>query len=412
MTPFKLAYLSLTRKKLSSFIALASIAVSVATSGVLLRLYLLTSSRFSTIAAGGDAIIGAKAGGIDILLGALNLEGDYPGFLPQKLFESLQAQQKVVFEDGASSQPNFLKSVIPFLYFARLGPYRVIGTDENFFSRPRAEDNLKFSSGGIWSKPTSLVVGAALAESRGLKVGSPEKIFLWAGQPIPNSQALSFEVSGILQATHTAWDYAAFVPYQFAQSVFSQVNLGESTIWQNQVLNYFLVYLDPNGRAQLESLINKRTVGQIAWVSEEKAHLEKLTGTGQKIGFLITALVMLLGGLSVTAMMTTRFEAMNVQIAVVRAIGYTRSQISLWLFFEGLLLGVAATFIGATLDFLCFPIVKNLLGDSIPNLEWMQSSIWESSLIWLIAIIATIAAIFLPMFRLVNQNIHDQLKGL
>jgi putative ABC transport system permease protein len=413
MSPFKLAYLSLTRKKISSFIALASIAISVATSGVLLRLYLLTSSRFSTIAAGGDAIIGAKAGGIDILLGALNLEGDYPGFLPQKLFESLQAQQKVVFEDGAASEPNFLKSVIPFLYFAKLGPYRVIGTDEHFFTRPRSEDNLRFSSGGIWSKPTSLVIGSALAESRGLKVGSSEKIVLWAGrQPILNPQPLSFEVSGILQATHTAWDYAAFVPYQFAQSVFSQINLGETTIWQNQVLNYFLIYLDPNGRSKLESLINKRTVGQIAWINEEKTHLEKLTGTGQKIGFLITALVMLLGGLSVTAMMTTRFEAMNVQIAVVRAIGYTRSQISFWLFFEGLLLGLSATFIGAILDLVCFPIVKNLLGDSIPNLEWMQSSIWQSSLIWLISIIATIAAIFLPMLRLVNQNIHDQLKGL
>ncbi len=413
MSPLKLAYLSLTRKKLSSFIALAAIAISVATSGVLLRLYLLTSSRFSTIAQGGDAIIGAKSSGIEILLNALNLEGDYPGFLPQKLFESLQAQQRVKFEDGATSQPNFIHSVIPFLYFAKLGPYRVIGTDEHFFTRPRAEDNLKFSSGGLWVKPTTLIIGSALAKNRGLKVGDSEKIFLWAGShTLANAQGLTFEIAGILEPTQTAWDYAAYVPYQFAQSVFSQINLGESSIWQNQVLNYFLVYLDPHGRAQLESLINKRTVGQIVWVSEEKAHLEKLTGTGQQIGFLITALVMLLGGLGVTAMMTTRFDAMNVQIAVVRAIGYTRAQISLWLFFEGLLLGVTASFIGALLDWICFPIVKNLLGESIPNLEWMQSQIWQSSSIWFIAILATIAALFLPMLRLVNQNIHDQLKGL
>ena len=407
MSPFQLAFLSLTRRKLSSFIALLSIAVSVATSGVLLRLYLLTSQRFSTIANGGDAIVGAKSGGIYILLGALNLEGNYPGFLPQKLFESLAAQEKVKFEDGASSEPNYIKSVIPYLYFAQIDNFRVIGTNVRFFS------NLTFANGTIWTKPTSLVLGAKLAEAKSLQTGSIAKITLWTGNdnraPTP---ALSFEVSGVLHTTHSAWDYAAFVNYEFAQSVLSQVSLGESSIWKNQVLNYFLISIDPKGRNQLESLINKRTVGQVVWVEDEKNHLEKLTGTGREIGFLISALVMLLGGLSVTAMMTTRFEAMNVQVAVVRAIGFTRSEISTWLFYEGLLLGMSAILLGGLFDFVGFPVVKNLLGNSIPHLEWMSSSVFESWPIWIIALLATIAALVLPMLRLINQNIHDQLKGL
>ena len=411
MSPFRLAFLSLTRRKISSFIALLSIAISVATSGVLLRLYLLTSERFSTIASAGDAIVGAKSGGIDILLGALNLEGEYPGFLPQKLFESLAAQEKVKFEDGANSEPNYLRAVVPFLYFAKLGSYRVIGTNPDFFDKFATK--LHFSTGGIWTKPTSLVVGSAVAASQSLEVGSSAKIHLWTGSKNSlESPPLSFEVSGVLTPTHSDWDYAAFVNYQFAQSVFSQVNLGDSTIWQNQVLNYFLISIDLKGRNQLESLINKRTVGQVAWVEQEKAHLARLTGAGREIGFLISALVMLLGGLSVTAMMTTRFEAMNVQIAVVRAIGFTRSEISSWLFYEGLLLGVTATLIGALFDLVGFPFVKNLLGESIPNLEWMNSSVIQSWPIWMISICATVAALVLPMMRLIKQNIHDQLKGL
>ncbi len=411
MSPFRLAYLSLTRRKLSSFIALLSIAISVATSGVLLRLYLLTSERFSTIAGGSDAIVGAKSGGIDILLGALNLEGDYPGFLPQKLFDSLEAQEKVRFEDGASSEPSYIKAVIPYLYFAKLGNYRVVGTNASFFDHNHIK--LGFSSGSLWTKPTSLVIGSALAEARSLTVGSPVKISLWTGSKDSlQGPPLSFEISGVLAPTHSAWDYAAYVDYKFAQSVLSQVNLGDSTIWQNQVLNYFLISIDPKGRNQLESLINKRTVGQVAWVEDEKSHLQKLTGTGREIGFLISALVMLLGGLSVTAMMTTRFEAMNVQIAVVRAIGFTRREISAWLFFEGLLLGASATVMGAFFDLIGFPFVKNLLGNSIPRLEWMDSSFLQSWPIWVIAIVATVAALVLPMMRLVRQNIHDQLKGL
>ncbi len=411
MSPFQLAFLSLTRRKLSSFIALLSIAISVATSGVLYRLYLLTSERFASIAQAGDAIVGAKSGGIDILLGALNLEGNYPGYLPQKLFESLEAQEKVKFEDGASSEPNYVKAVIPYLYFAKIGPYRVIGTNSNFFDHLPMK--LGFANGGMWTKPTSIILGAKIAQALSLNPGSTAKLNLWTGSKTTvQSSPLSFEVSGILAPTHSAWDYAAYVNYQFAQSVLSQVNLGDSTIWQNQVLNYFLISIDPRGRTQLESLINKRTVGQVAWVEEEKAHLDRLTSTGKEIGFLISALVMLLGGLSVTAMMTTRFEAMNVQIAVVRAIGFTRGEISSWLFYEGLLLGVLATSIGAVIELLTFPFIKNLLGESIPNLEWMDSALLQSWPIWIISVAATIIALVLPMMRLVNQNIHDQLKGL
>ncbi len=411
MSPFRLAYLSLIRRKLSSFIALLSIAISVATSGVLFRLYLLTSERFSTIAPGSDAIVGAKSGGIDILLGALNLEGNYPGYLPQKLFESLAAQEKVNFADGVSSKPSYIKAVVPYLYFAKLGSFRVIGTNAAFFNR--LSTKLNFSSGGVWTKPTSIIIGSAVAESSSLRPGSIAKIDLWTGSKESlKNPPLSFEVSGILSATHSAWDYAAFVDYQFAQSVLSQVSLGDTTIWQNQVLNYFLISIDPKGRNQLDSLINKRTVGQVAWVEEEKNHLSKLTGAGKEIGFLISALVMLLGGLSVTAMMTTRFDAMSVQIAVVRAIGFTRGEISKWLFFEGLLLGLIATSIGALLELAGFPLVKNLLGESIPNLEWMNYSNLQSWPIWMISVCATIAALVLPMMRLVTQNIHDQLKGL
>ena len=411
MSPFRLAFLSLTRRKLSSFIALLSIAISVATSGILFRLYLLTNERFSTIAPACDAIVGAKSGGIEILLGALNLEGHYPGYLPQKLFESLASQEKVKFSDGASSEPNYIRAVVPYLYFAKFGAYRVLGTNASFFDRLAVK--LNFSQGGLWTKPTSLIVGSAVAKAKSLAPGSIAKVDLWTGSKNSLvSPPLSFEVSGVLAPTNSAWDYAAFVDYQFAQSVLSQVNLGESTIWQNQVLNYFLISIDQKGKSRLESLINKRTVGQVAWVEEEKAHLNKLTSAGREIGFLISSLVMLLGGLGVTAMMTTRFEAMNLQIAVVRAIGYTRSEISSWLFYEGLLLGLTSTLIGAAIEFLGFPFVKSLLGDSIPNLEWMNSSNIQSWPIWMISVFATIAALVLPMLRLVNQNIHDQLKGL
>ncbi|MEN0057611.1 MAG: hypothetical protein AAGB31_02155, partial [Bdellovibrio sp.] len=136
MNPLRLAFLNLSRRKVSTVIALISIALAVACSGVLLRLNELAESRFETLARGGDALVGAKSGGLDILLGALNGEGDYPGYLPYKLYESLKAEQTVFFEDGSHSKPSYIRSVIPFLYFARYADLRIVATDFSFVERP------------------------------------------------------------------------------------------------------------------------------------------------------------------------------------------------------------------------------------------------------------------------------------
>src|SRR4051812_11418281 len=98
MTPLRLARLSLTRHLFATAITVAAIGLSVACGGILLRLYLLSESRFEALGRAGDAIVGAKAGGIEILLGSANGEGAYPDYLPYKLFETLRAQQNVQFE--------------------------------------------------------------------------------------------------------------------------------------------------------------------------------------------------------------------------------------------------------------------------------------------------------------------------
>ena len=91
MNALRLAILNLTRRRVPTFLALLSIAISVGFSGVLLRLYFLSESRFSTLAKGGDAIVGAKSGGLDILLNCLNLEGPYPGYIPSRALPVAQA---------------------------------------------------------------------------------------------------------------------------------------------------------------------------------------------------------------------------------------------------------------------------------------------------------------------------------
>ena len=411
MSPLRLAWLTLTRKKFSSLIAILSIALSVASSGLLLRLYLLSESRFATLAQGSDAIVGAKAGGIEILLNAFNSEGPYPGYLPQALFESLRAGEKVHFSDGVDHQISFAKTVIPFIYFGKVGETRAIGTDESFFRRETTEKSLNFKEGAWSTELQSLVVGSAVALKKNLHIGDTLPLSPWAGQEVTVNTILPFKVVGILAPTGTIWDHSVFSSVETAQAVLGTLDLSQKSIWGNKVLNYFLIDLKPGGRPALTALIDRRTVGQAIFVEDEKDHLKELSGVSEKLGLSLTVLILFLGSLCVASMLLSRFEGMLTQLAVLRALGYQKMFLWRWLLCEGLILGFVACVLGACVDGVLFPFLRESFGQALPANDLVASNLWQSWPVWLTALVSTMAAVFLPMLRLTRQSIHLSLRG-
>lgn len=407
MKPLRLALLSLSRRKVPTAITVVAIGISVACSGILLRLYHLSASRFDSIGRGFEAVVGAKAGGIEILLNSLNGEGPYPDFLPYALFESLRAGQAVRFEDGASSQPNYLKSVTPFLYFAKFHGYRMAGTDETFALAVGGYQD------GHWvANDDEAVVGSLVAAREHLHVGDKFQGEAWFGDR-PGEIDVPMKVAGVLRVTDSAFDRMIFANVARAQETLAHHRsaLAERSIWGDKVLSYFLINLQPGGFTFLQNLVNKRTVGQVVRVEDEKARLEELTGAGKSIGIFVSAFVILLSSLSVSAMLITRFEAMSLQLAVLRAIGYGRNEIGRWLIWEGLLLGLAGCVLGGILDGVGFPVLRELLGSALPPADVISSSVLESYPIWVVTIPATAFAIFIPLIRLYRQDVHQALKA-
>jgi putative ABC transport system permease protein len=410
MTPLHLAFLSLTRRKVSSLIALLAIALSVACSGVLLRMYVLSGSRFATMGDAGDAIVGAKAGGIEMLLNSVNGEGSYPDFLPYNLFSSLRAEQNIQFEDGARSQPNYLRSVVPVLFFAQHNGHRVMGTDESFFSRPDSSHSISIAQGHIAREMGEVVVGAALAKREHLALGDSLDVVPWSHNGV-GTRVFPLKIVGIAAPTAKVWDYMSFTNIDQAQTILALSSIASHSIWGAKVLNYFFVYLKPGGEKPLRDLINGRTVGQVAMVAEQKQKLEDLTGTGRNLGLLMTAFIIALGALSVAAMLVTRFDAMAIQIAVLRALGYSRRKVSAWLLFEGILLGVVACVIGAMLDAIAFPFFRSMLGAALPSVDTVRIPLLHSAPVWAAAILATVFAVFIPLVRFYRQDVHLSLRS-
>ena len=411
MTPLRLAILNLTRHRIPTSVAVLAISIAVACSGVLYRLYLLSQSRFSYLARGGDAIVGAKAGEVEILLNALGLEGPFPDYLPLRLYESLKRKETVLFEDGKTESPSAVKGIVPFLVYGSYQNHRVIATEESFIRRPDPADSLLFKEGNWPEGDSGVLVGASVAQIHRLKLNDTLNGDLWLGTQ-SNIATFPLKVTGVLSVTDSAWDDALFTNLSAAKHVFEITNSNPSTTWNRDVLHFYLVYLEPNGFSALENLVNRRTVAQAVSIPAARARLEKWTGTGKELGTLVSLLILLLGALSVAGMMVTRYDSMMVQLAVLRAMGYAKGEIRAWLVWEGILLGLVAVVIGGALDAAAFPLLKNLLGGIVPVTSWAKSPFYSSAPVWISALFATTLASILPILRLYRQDVHAALKGV
>ena len=148
-------------------------------------------------------------------------------------------------------------------------------------------------------------------------------------------------------------------------------------------------------------------------VAQARERLRELTGTGRDLGLTIVALVLLMAALSLASVLITRFESLSLQLAVLRAIGYSRRELARWLLLEGLLLGAFACFIGAALDAAMFPLLRSALSTTLPTTlsSTSPTSILESAPIWLAALLATVFSVAIPMVRAYRQDVHTALRA-
>jgi hypothetical protein len=402
VSPLLLAYLHLKRNPVSTIIALVAIAASVACGGVLLRLYELAGDRFSTLVAGPEAVIGAKASGIEILLGSLNAEGTYPATIPGALYRTLKEGRVLRMEDGTAYNPSAIRLPVPLLQIGLLGDRRVIATDENFFRQESVPSAPKLLRGGWFGPYGEAVVGLGVSEERGINVGDTVDVESWTGrESAPSGEHFHLRVVGVFAAGHSAWNGCLFTSLAEAQRVHAADHL-----------HYILLYLDESRYDRVAELVNTRTVAELISVREEKEKLANIAGIGVRFGMSITILVILLGGLAVSAVMTTRFEGMTTELAVFQALGFTFREIGAWLMLEGLLLALPACLAGALVENALFPPLRALMGSALPPSAIVSSPFTASAPVWGVTILVTVLAVAVPYLRLLRQDAPATLRGV
>jgi len=393
--PLTLAFRHLTRNATATVIALVAITAAVACGGVLLRLYRLAETRFATLVDGPDAVVGAKAPTMDILLGALNAEGEPPGTIPGALYRTLRDRPVMRMEDGTTLDLSAVRRAVPLLCVGRIAAARVFATDGEFFAQSGAPSAPLLKRGRWFGQSGEAVLGRGVARALGVDVGDSVNMEAARAGFSPGR----LRVAGVFTSGGSAWEGCAFTSLGGVQH-----SGGPDAV------HYVLLYLRPGSAEQVARLVDARTVAQYVDVHKEEQRLAELGGVGVRFGVSITVLVILLAGLAVAAVMITRFEGMATELAVFQAIGFTLGELGAWLVCEGLLLALPACLLGAVAEYLALPPLRALMGSALPPVTVVSGSPAWSAPVWGAAVLVTVCAVAVPFLRLLRQDTPATLR--
>jgi putative ABC transport system permease protein len=196
MTVLRLAAQSLANRWLTALLTVAAIAVSVVLLLGVEKIRTGAKASFANTISGTDLIIGARSGGLQLLLYSVFRIGNATNNMTWRSYEAIAARPEV-------------KWIVPLSLGDSHRGFRVLGTTTGYFDhyRYRRGRPLAFAEGERFSDLFDAVIGADVAEALDYKVG--DKIVVAHGTGaigINKHDDKPFRVAGILAKTGTPVD--------------------------------------------------------------------------------------------------------------------------------------------------------------------------------------------------------------
>lgn len=200
-TILRLAFQSLRSRFFTSFLTVASIALSVTLLVGIEHVRAGVRESFAGTIRGVDLIVGARGGTLQILLSTVFGIGAPAGAVTMETYERWATHPAVSW-------------TIPYALGDSHRGYRVVGTTNEFYERYRyrQDGRVTFAAGAPAEKETDVVIGADVAERLRYSVGDPIVVTHGLqGGGISDHEAHPFTIVGVLARTFTPIDRAIYV---------------------------------------------------------------------------------------------------------------------------------------------------------------------------------------------------------
>lgn len=404
MNMLKLSWKYLVAKPLNTALNVLLLALGLAILTVLILVQDQFEEKMTRDARGIDLVVGAKGSPLQLILSSI-YHIDFPtGNIPLEEAEGV-------------SKNRLIENVIPLGLGDNYEGFRIVGTNYDYLELYQAT----FQEGKVWESPFDVVLGYDVAQKLQLKAGDSFVGSHGIGSSSHEHEEHPYRVNGILKKNGTVVDnliltsiesvwYTHDEEHDLANMKKPVATSGFPEAGEGREITSLLVqYRSPMAAVQLPRFINSRSALQAASPAFEITRLFELLGVGITFIRGLAIVIIIIAGLSIFIALYNSLKERKYDLAIMRTIGASKTQVFFHIVFEGIILtslgALAGIFIGHL--FLYFLVISHEQG----SLSGLSATLFLKEELWIVAyaVMIGIIAALLPAWQAYNTNITKQL---
>ena len=413
MTVFRLAWQSLRNRWITALLTVLAIAVSVVLLLGVEKIRTGAKASFANTISGTDLIIGARSGGIQLLLYSVFRIGNATNNMTWRSYEDISQRPEVAW-------------IIPLSLGDSHRGFRVLGTSQEYFDRYKFRQgrSLEFASGKKFDDLFDAVVGADVAEALGYKVGDKIVVAHGLGRiGLNKHDDKPFRVSGVLKKTGTPVDRTVHVSLAAIEAIHIDWQGGarrtDRTVTADEVRT---MRLRPKAvTAAMVGLKSKLAIFKLQrYVNQYRSEplsailpgatlyeLWGLVGTAETALMVVSFMVVVTAILGMITMILATLNERRREIAILRSVGAGPRTVIGLLVLEAGILTLAGVIVGVVLTYVLLFALRPVI-DTTYGLYLEIAAPSSPELMALAAIvIGGVVAGLLPALRAYQHSLAD-----
>jgi putative ABC transport system permease protein len=355
MSLLSLVWNYLKARPLNTIINILLLSLGIAVITVLLLFNKQLEQKINDNARGIDLVIGAKGSPLQLILCNI-FHVDFP------------TGNIKLAEAERFAKNRLVKKAIPLALGDSYQTFRIVGTNADYPALYKAE----LSNGKWWNKNLEVTIGSNVAQFSGLKIGDhfASAHGLTAGGHAHNEH--QYEVVGIMKHSNSVMDNlmltnveSIWEMHEEGDEIHSaeEVSVHEDSIAVHsplvpsvargdstkEVTSVLIQYRSPMGAVQLPRMVNSQSSLQAASPVFETARLFSILGVGVDILMGFAYVLIAISALSIFIALYNSLKERRYDLAIMRAMGATRSKLLVSILLEGILLTLVGSMIGLVL---------------------------------------------------------------
>lgn len=392
MTLLRLALAYAGRRPLSTLLVVVLLAIGVATVTLTLVVSHELSDRLTRDAAGIDLVVGAKGSPLQLVLAGVYHADVPPGNVPLEAIAKLRANPMIA-------------SVIPLSLGDSLRGFRIVGTEASFVEHYGAA----VREGRLFASPMEAVLGSEVARATGLRVGDSFTGTHGLAEGGGEHEHAPYRVVGILGATGTVVDRLVTTPLESVWAVHEtqhdEHHDADGDEHNREVTLALVRFATPLAAAGLARSINKETQLVAASPAFETARLLTVFGFGVDLVRAFAVVLVAASALMLFVALAQALEDRRYDLAILRTLGASRSQLATVLLVESLVLAAAGTLLGIVLAHVGVLVLSARLPQASPLAAAAYRWLPEEWAVVALALGAGILAALWPAWRAARLDV-------